>query len=66
MASLIAHIKYSVWLYFLPITNPMAAWKMLGDFSQTRSVSTSALDWIGGVAPSPLDNGEASEVHDDR
>jgi hypothetical protein len=33
----------------------MAAWKMLGDFSQTRSVSPGALDRIGGVAPSPSD-----------
>lgn len=30
-----------------------AAWKEPGDFSPTRSVSTGALDQIGGVAPSP-------------
>lgn len=48
-------IKESVRLYFLPITNPMAAWKMLGDFSQTRSESPGAQDRIGGVAPSPSD-----------
>jgi hypothetical protein len=55
MKSLFEELKYSIWLYFLPVTNPMAAWKMLGDFSQTRGVSTSATDWIGGVAPSPSD-----------
>ena len=33
----------------------MAAWKEPGDFSPTRSVSTGAVDQIGGVAPSPSD-----------
>jgi hypothetical protein len=34
MSGIIADIKYSVWLYFLPVTNPKAAWKMLRDMSR--------------------------------
>lgn len=29
MKQFIAEIRYSVWLYFLPITNPKLAWKSL-------------------------------------
>lgn len=44
-----------VWLVAAHTYNPMAALKMLGDFSQKRSESTGAQDRIGGVAPSPSD-----------
>ena len=32
--SIISDIKYSIWLYFLPVTNPKAAWRMLCALSQ--------------------------------
>ena len=35
MSAIMAEIKYSVWLYFLPITNPRAAWEMLRSLFRT-------------------------------
>jgi hypothetical protein len=31
---MIAQIKYDIWLYFLPITNPRLAWKMLRELGR--------------------------------